>query len=89
VVFKTTASTVPPARRSRIVREARTYFRSMGTNVPEPSEPERRRPLTGVASVVMLIALGVLFLPGPDVWRYLGGTLFVVAAAVLIIGMDR
>ena len=67
----------------------------MATNAPPPSEPgEGRQPgrsgsLVGVASVVLLIALGVLFLPGPDVWRYLGGGLFVVAAVVLVIGMDR
>ena len=65
----------------------------MAANVPPPSEPGERRgrpgSLTGVASIVLLVALGVLFLPGPDVWRYLGGGLFVVAAAVLIIGMDR
>jgi hypothetical protein len=67
----------------------------MTANVPDPSDPgEGRRPgrsgsLTGVATVILLIALGVLFLPGPDVWRYLGGTLFVVAAAVLVIGLDR
>jgi hypothetical protein len=67
----------------------------MATNAPPPSEPgegrrrERRGSLTGAASVVLLLALVVLFLPGPDVWRYLGGGLFVVAAAVLVIGMDR
>jgi hypothetical protein len=67
----------------------------MATNVPPPSEPgEGQRPgrpgsLVGVASLVLLVALVVLFLPGPDVWRYLGGSLFVVAAAVLVIGMDR
>jgi hypothetical protein len=41
-----------------------------------------------VASVVALVALGVLFLPGPDVWRYLGGLLFVLAAAVVVIGRE-
>jgi hypothetical protein len=67
----------------------------MTANVPEPTGPEEgRRPgsrgsLTGVAVVILLIALGILFLPGPDVWRYVGGTLFIVAAAVLIIGLDR
>ena len=67
----------------------------MATNAPPPSEPgerqrrEGRGSLTGAASVVLLVALAVLFLPGPDVWRYLGGGLFVVAAALLVIGMDR
>ena len=67
----------------------------MATNAtPPPGPGEGRRPgrsgsLGAVVSVIMLVALGVLFLPGPDVWRYLGGGLFIVAAAVLVIGMDR
>ena len=89
------ASGEPAPGVQRTARRAGTYFRLMAANVPPPSEPgegrKRGRPgsLTGVASIVLLVALGVLFLPGPDVWRYLGGTLFVAAAAVLIIGMDR
>jgi hypothetical protein len=42
-----------------------------------------------VASTVALLALGVLFLPGPDVWRYLGGLLFLLAAAVVVIDREH
>ena len=67
----------------------------MSTNPQPPTDPAAGRPpdrrfsFKGAATVVLLLAIGVLFLPGPDIWRYLGGTLFVVAAAVLVIGMDR
>jgi hypothetical protein len=67
------------------LRPPRLPFRQLGAAASYASHGS----LTGVATVIRLIALGVLFLPGPDVWRYLGGILFVVAAAVLIIGMDR
>lgn len=57
---------------------------------PAPVQPPARpRSLTGVASVLFLVALGVLFLPGPDVWRFLGGTLFIAAAVVTVVALDR
>jgi hypothetical protein len=56
---------------------------------PPSRRPVRSRSLTGVASTVALVALGVLFLPGPDVWRYLGGLLFLLAAAVVVIDRER
>jgi hypothetical protein len=52
-----------------------------------PSRREvRSRARTGLASALFVVALGVLFLPGPELWRYLAGLLFLLAVAIVVTG---